>query len=229
MPKRKAADPGLSRERIIDAALAQIERQGLEGFTMRKLGEALGVEAMSLYHFFPSKQHLVDALVDTAIASVEFPPESLRPVERLRRTMRAYREMAHRFGRLYPVIAVHRLNTPTGVTFIEKVLGIVYEITGDEETAARSFRSLGYFLMGAALDETMGYAKGPSAAQPVDGAFIARECPLLARSAKYFQRDQWDRTFEQGMEDMLRALTARCRRTPAAGSSRGRSTRSGRA
>jgi len=209
MPKRKAADPGLSRERIIQAAIAQVERLGLEAFTMRKLGEALGVEAMSLYHFFPSKQHLVDALVGTAIASVEFPPESLPPVERMRRTMRAYRDMAHRHGRLYPVIAVHRLNTPTGVTFIEKVLRIAYDITGDEEQAARSFRALGYYLMGAALDETMGYAKGPSAAQPVDGAFIARECPLLARSAKYFQRDQWDRTFEQGMENMLRALTER--------------------
>ena len=212
MPKRKATDPRLSRERIIDAALAQVERHGLEALTMRKLGEALGVEAMSLYHFFPSKRHLLDALVDAAISSVEFPAQSLQPVERMRRTMRAYREMAHRHGRLYPVIAVHRLNTPTGVKFIEKVLKIAYDITGDEETAARSFRSLGYYLMGAALDETMGYAKGPSAAEPVDGAFIARECPLLARSAKYFQRDQWDRTFEQGMEDMLHALTQRRRR-----------------
>src|SRR5262249_54249455 len=150
--------------------------------TMRRLGGALGVEAMSLYHFFPSKQHLVDALVDHAIASIELPPERLKPVERMRRIMRAYREMAHRFGKLYPVIAVHRLNTPTGVRFIEKVLKIAHDITGDDESAARSFRTLGYYLMGAALDETMGYAKGPSAAEPVDGGFIARECPLLARS-----------------------------------------------
>jgi|KBSMisStaDraftv2_1062788.scaffolds.fasta_scaffold38036_5 AcrR family transcriptional regulator len=227
--KRKVAAPGLSREKIVAAALAQVDRHGLEAISMRKLGDTLGVEAMSLYHFFPSKQHLVDALVDRAIDSVEFPPESLPPVERMRRTMRAYRDMAHRFGRLYPVIAVHRLNTRTGVTFIEKVLKIACDICGDEETAARSFRALGYYLMGAALDETMGYSKGPSAAEPVDGAFIARECPLLARSARYFQRDQWDRTFEQGMEDMLHALTERCTRTPAAGKSRGRSTRSGRA
>jgi AcrR family transcriptional regulator len=209
--KRKVAAPGLSREKIVAAALAQVDRHGLEAISMRKLGDTLGVEAMSLYHFFPSKQHLVDALVDRAIDSVEFPPESLPPVERMRRTMRAYRDMAHRYGRLYPVIAVHRLNTPTGVKFIEKVLKIAYDITGDEETAARSFRALGYYL-GAALDETMGYSKGPSAAEPVDGAFIANECPLLARSAKYFQRDQWDRTFEQGMDDMLRALTQRPRR-----------------
>ena len=222
---RKRAATGLSRERIVAAALRLIERDGLEAFSMRKLGEALGVEAMSLYHFFPSKQHLVDALVDDAIASIEFPPPRLEPIERMRRVMRAYRDMAHRYGRLYPVIAVHRLNTPTGVGFIEKVLGIAREIAGDDESAARSFRTLGYYLMGAALDETMGYSKGPSAAQPVDGAFIAEHCPQLARAAKYFQREHWDRTFEQGLDDMLAALTERCRRSRAAGTGRGKSTR----
>ncbi len=206
MPARAAKAP-LSRERIVAAALALVEREGLDALSMRKLGAALRVEAMSLYHFFPSKRHLVDALVDHAIASVEFAPERLKAVERMRRLMRAYRAMAHRYGKLYPVIAVHRLNTPTGVRFIERALGIARDITGDDESAARSFRSLGYYLMGAALDETMGYAKGPSAAEPVDAEFIARECPLLARSARYFRREQWDKTFEQGMEEMLAGLT----------------------
>lgn len=210
MPKRRAAPLPLSRERIVQAALALVDREGLDALTMRRLGAELGREAMSLYHFFPSKQHLVDALVDQAIASVEV-PETGAPVQRMRQAMRNYRAMAHRFARLYPVIAVHRLNTPTGVRFIERVLSIAIAITGDDETAARSFRTLGYYLMGAALDETMGYAKGPSAAEPVDGAFIARECPNLARAARYFQRDQWDKTFEMGVEDLLSALASRAR------------------
>ena len=210
MPKRRAAPLPLSRERIVQAALALVDREGLDALTMRRLGAELGREAMSLYHFFPSKQHLVDALVDQAIASVEV-PETGAPVQRMRQAMRNYRAMAHRFARLYPVIAVHRLNTPTGVRFIERVLSIAIAITGDDETAARSFRTLGYYLMGAALDETMGYAKGPSAAEPVDGAFIARECPNLARAARYFQRDQWDKTFEMGVEDLLSALGSRAR------------------
>jgi len=202
----------LSRERVVAAALALIGKHGLEGFTMRKLGAALDCEAMSLYHFFPSKRHLVDALVDHAIASIEFPPQEMAPLERMRGLMRAYRAMAHRHAQLYPILAVHRLNTPTGVRFIERVLAIARDITGDDESAARSFRSLGYYLMGAALDETRGYAKGPSAAVPVDSEFIARECPLLARSARFFQRSEWDRTFEEGMEDILAGLAAAPRR-----------------
>ena len=202
-PRKRAP---LSRERIVRAAFDLAEREGLEALSMRKLGRELHCEAMSLYHFFPSKQHLVDALVDVAVDSVEMPPAGLPPVERLRRVCRAYRAMAHRYPRLYPVIAVHRLNTPTGVRFIERLLGLVRDATGDDDSAARYFRAIGYFLMGTGLDETSGYAKGPSAAEPASDEFIARECPLLARSASYFARAEWDRTFELGLEAMLSAV-----------------------
>jgi len=202
-PRKRAP---LSRERIVAAAFALAEREGLEALSMRKLGRELRCEAMSLYHFFPSKQHLVDALVEEAVESVEMPPPGLPPLERLRRLCRAYRAMAHRHARLFPVIAVHRLNTPVGVRFIERLLGLVRDATGDDELAARYFRAVGYFLMGTGLDETSGYAKGPSAAEPVSNEFIARECPLLARTARYFARPEWDATFELGLEAMMSAV-----------------------
>lgn len=204
-PARRAREP-LSRERIVEAALALVERDGLESFSARKLGSELGCEAMSIYHFFPSKQHLVDALVERAIDSVEFPDPALPPLERLRRVAHAYRAMAQRYARLFPLVAVHRLNTPSGVRFIERLLAIVRAATGDDELAARYFRAVGYFLMGTGLDETAGYAKGPSAAEPVSDEFIARECPHLARSARFFQRKEWDRTFELGLEALLDAV-----------------------
>lgn len=193
----------LSRERIVTAALALAEREGLEALSMRNLGRELRCEAMSLYHFFPSKQHLVDALVEQAVESVEFPAPDLAPLERLRRLLHAYRAMAHRYGRLFPLIAVHRLNTPAGVRFIERCLRVTRDATGDDESAARHFRAIGYYLMGTGLDETSGYAKGPSAAEPVSDEFVARECPLLAKSARYFARGEWDRTFEVGVEALL--------------------------
>src|SRR5512143_1930545 len=101
--KRRA----LSRERIVEAALALVEKEGLEGLSMRNLGRLLGCEAMSLYHFFPSKQHLTDALVEHAIGSVEFPEASLPALERLHAVCHAYRRMARRHARLFPLVAVH--------------------------------------------------------------------------------------------------------------------------
>jgi AcrR family transcriptional regulator len=209
--RRSGAAP-LSRELIVDAALALIERDGLEAFSTRNLGRELGCEAMSIYHFFPSKRHLVDALVDRAIGSLEFPDQRLPAAERLRLVSHAYRAMAHRYARLYPILAVHRLNTETGVRMIEKLLRIAREATGDDELAARYFRTLGYYLMGAGLDETSGYAKGPSAAEPVSNAFVERECPQLARSARFFQRPEWDTTFELGLEAMLSGVVSQPKR-----------------
>ena len=205
--RRPAATPPpeLNRARIVQAALALVDKDGLASLSTRRLGERLGCEAMSIYHHFPGKQHLLDAMVDHAIASFEWPPEGPPPLVRLRKALEAYRAMAHRFPALYPLVALHRLNTPTGVRFIEGILALVQAVVPNAELAARHFRALGYYVMGAALDETAGYARGPSAAVPVDDAFIARECPRLSAAARWFQREQWDATFELGMQALLAA------------------------
>ena len=205
-PAAPAPAEPLSRERIVLAALEEVHAQGLAAFSTRRLAQRLGCEAMSIYHYFPSKRHLFDALVDHAIASIEWAPPELPPLEQLRAILYRYRAMAHRYPALYPLIALHRLNTETGVRYIERVLHHVRAALPDPERAARHFRTIGYYLTGAALDETAGYANGPSAAEPVDNAFIARECPTLAASARYFQRDAWDETFALGVEAMLAAV-----------------------
>jgi AcrR family transcriptional regulator len=198
--------PPLTHDGLVAAALAIVDADGLDGLSTRRLGQAVGCEAMSIYHHFASKQHLLEALVDAALASIPPPPPHLPALARLREEAYAYRAMAHRHPRLYPLIAVHRLNTPTGVRLIERVLGIVAEVTPDAEAAARAFRVLGYYVTGAVLDETAGYARGPSAAEPVDDAFIARECPHLARAASIAGEAHWERTFALGLDAVLAGL-----------------------
>ena len=95
--------------------------------------------------------------------------------------------MAHRYPRLFPLAALHRLNMPAGVAFIERMLRHFHAALPDDRLAAQSFRIFGYYVIGAALDETAGYAAGPSAAEPVTDEFIARECPHLAASAPFLQ------------------------------------------
>jgi AcrR family transcriptional regulator len=223
IPRRRsraaAGTEALTRERILQAALDLVADDGLAQLSTRRLGQRLGCEAMSIYHHYPNKHHLLDAMVDHVVASFEAPPPGLPPLERLRLAMHAFRAAARRFPAMFPLVAVHRLNTPTGVRWIESILTLVQDIVSDPALAARHFRTIGYFLVGAALDETSGYARGPSAAVPVDNAFIARECPRLAAAARYFETSQWDATFELGVKTMLDAVqrdasapTARARR-----------------
>lgn len=195
--------PALSREGIVAAALALTSEAGLDALSTRKIAQRLGCEAMSIYHHFPSKRHLLDAMVDRALLSLELPPAGLPAIERLRFVLHSYRDMAHRFAALYPLIAVHRLNTPTGVRLIDLFIGMVADVVPDPELAARHFRTLGYYITGAALDETSGYARGLSAAEPVDARYIAEHCPRLAASAPYFQAAHWQVTFELGLEALL--------------------------
>ncbi len=198
----------LTRERIIAAALALVGHEGLAGFSIRGLGMSLGCEAMSLYHYFPSKAHLQDALVDHALGEVVTERAGSDPIERLRAMAYSYRAMAQRYPKLYPLIAVHRLNTPTGVGVIDRVLQLVREAAPDDRLAAQYFRVLGYYVTGAALDEVAGYAKGPSAADPVSDAYVAQHCPRLAAAAPYFQPVFWDSTFALGLESLLDAMRA---------------------
>jgi AcrR family transcriptional regulator len=66
----------LSQDRILRTALALADEHGLEWLSMRKLGQALGVEAMALYHHVPSKEALVDGMIDLVFAEIEIPADT---------------------------------------------------------------------------------------------------------------------------------------------------------
>lgn len=63
----------LTRQRVLHAALELADTGGLETLSMRKLGEAVGVEAMSLYNHVANKEDLLDGMVDLVFAEVELP------------------------------------------------------------------------------------------------------------------------------------------------------------
>lgn len=207
-PAHPPAREPLSTRRILQAAFEQVQQHGLAALSTRRLGEQLRCEAMSIYHHFPSKQHLLDAMVDHVLDTLSAPDAGADAFERVRQAFHAYRAMAHRHPAFFPYIAIHRLNTPSGVRFIDRMLSLFRDALGDDELAARYFRVAGYYLMGAGLDETAGYAKGPTAAVPVTDAHIAAHCPALTAAAPYFQRPQWDATFELGLDALLTAMKA---------------------
>jgi AcrR family transcriptional regulator len=64
----------LSRERVLTAALALADAEGIEGLSMRRLAAELGVEAMSLYHYFAGKDEILAAMLDVVYGEIEVPP-----------------------------------------------------------------------------------------------------------------------------------------------------------
>jgi len=66
--------PPLSRKRIIETAIDFVDRRGLIALTMRRLGEELGVEAMSLYGYVNGRQDLLEGIVDQMVAHLHLRP-----------------------------------------------------------------------------------------------------------------------------------------------------------
>jgi AcrR family transcriptional regulator len=65
----------LTKERVLAKAIAVADKDGIEALSMRKLGQALGVEAMSLYKHVGNKGELVAAMVNSVIEQFELPDD----------------------------------------------------------------------------------------------------------------------------------------------------------
>jgi AcrR family transcriptional regulator len=202
-PTSRPREP-LSRERIELAALELIEREGLPAFSIRRLGQVLGCQAMSIYHYFPSKAHIMDALIDHILAELlPLPPAELKWTERLRRIGWQWRALVTRRPSLFVFIATHRLNTRKALRWLDAVLQLCTEAGLTHEQAVRMFRTFGYYLNGAALDETAGYARGPTTIEPVPEDEMRLEYPHVVAAGPYFRPGEWDETFGFGLELLL--------------------------
>ena len=200
---KKRARGKLSRDMIETAAFEVIEREGLSGFSMRKLAQALGCEAMSIYHHYPSQAHLFEALVDRLVCDLEIPSRELPWRERARAVMHDFRAVGRAHPAFAPFVVTYRMNSPKCLKWLDGVIGMFEEGGFGRERAARLFRASGYYLMGAILDETAGYARGPSAATTIGEEQLRKDYPNVAAAGPYFAESEFEATFEMGLDMLL--------------------------
>lgn len=71
--KRRGRRKPLTREELVEAAIRIADNEGLEALSMRRLGRAVGVEAMSLYNHVDGKDSLLEAILERVISRIEMP------------------------------------------------------------------------------------------------------------------------------------------------------------
>src|SRR6185437_6251340 len=86
----------LSRERVLEAAVALAQAEGLEALTMRRLADELGAGAMTLYHHVPNQDALIDGMVDIVFGEIELPTTDVDWRTALRRRAISTREALNR-------------------------------------------------------------------------------------------------------------------------------------
>jgi len=198
--KRKKP-PSLTRERIRSEALKLIDAEGLEAFSTRKLGAALGCEAMAIYWYYPSKEALLDAVVDELMSRVGrvAAPEATDWVEALREIARAYRGLAHKHPNAFPLIATRRFATEGTFAFLERLFELAQRQGIDDRTTARFFRAVSAYCSGIALNELA--ARGEEADREVRARF-----KRVSSVSRWLEPAHFDDLFEFGLGVLLDAL-----------------------
>jgi AcrR family transcriptional regulator len=224
--KRTAAGSGLTADRIRDEALRLIDAEGLESFSTRRLGAALGCEAMAIYWYYPSKDALLDAVVEALIARLPLEPSvrAVRPgapsessapadwIDALRKLAHAYRRLAHQHPHAFPLLATRRFATEGTWRFLEGLFELARRGGLDDRQTARFFRVVSSYCSGVALDELAGLKeaeraqKGTEEAPPVQAAAASDEFPRLAAVSSWLEPAHFDDVFVFGLELLLGAL-----------------------
>jgi AcrR family transcriptional regulator len=120
--KKAAPRPPLTTDRVLRAALKLADRRGLDALSMRTLARALKVEAMSLYNHVPSKEHLLDGLVELVVAEIELPGIG----GDWRAAMRRRAQSAHSVLMRHPwatMLFASRLNGPNMLRYVDATIG----------------------------------------------------------------------------------------------------------
>jgi AcrR family transcriptional regulator len=204
MPVRKRHKP-LDQDRILDMAQACIADLGLDGWSMRGLAAQLKVEPMSLYHWFPSRGHVLDGLLDRFAAKLTIPTTGTWD-ERLAGLARNFRDAALEVPAFFPYIAVHRFNTLVTLDRLEALLAFFALEFPDPKCRAAAFRLFVHWLTGFLLDATSGFTKGPSAADPPPDELVAERFPTVVALGPFNRTESHDELFEIGLRAILAAI-----------------------
>ena len=144
----------LSRARVVEAALALVDAEGLDGLTMPALAAQLGVGTMSLYRHVADKDDLLQALAASVLGAVHVPAG--RPADwrgRVVGYLRSVREEALRHPALARILADRGLTVAPVFDQLEEVHGILRTAGFSDLDAVRAFYSLLTYVFGFLLWE----------------------------------------------------------------------------
>jgi AcrR family transcriptional regulator len=185
-PARATTEPRtpLTRERILQAALAFADANGIESLSMRKLGEAVGVEAMSLYNHVPSKADLLDGLIDLVFSEIEVPMSSDSWQTAMRQRAIAVRAALKRHRWAIGLMESRSSPGPATLRHHDAVLGCLRQAGFPVALAAHAYSVLDGYIYGFALQEaSLPFDTGEESSELAEALlaqFPADEYPHLA-------------------------------------------------
>ncbi len=151
--KRRATRAPLTKDRVLTAAVALADEIGLASLSMRRLGQELGVEAMSLYKHVASKDDILDGIVDIVAAEIEVPKIG----GDWKRAMRRRAISAHEVLMRHPwatMLIVSRANVgPAMLGYVDATIGCLTEAGFSYAVADHAWNAIDSHVYGFTLQK----------------------------------------------------------------------------
>ncbi|MBN2359947.1 MAG: TetR/AcrR family transcriptional regulator C-terminal domain-containing protein [Deltaproteobacteria bacterium] len=190
---------------MLEAALAFIDREGLEALSMRKLGDELGVEAMSLYRYVAKKSDLLDGIHEIIIGQIPAPTLGGHWRTDVRMLGQAFRRVLLDHPRALPLLANRPVITAGSLQFVEIVLAMFREAGFDSDQSISALHTFHHYVVGHCLLHAGTTA--PLSLPEMQSA-TGDSYPHTARAAAALAEHDPGREFEFGLDVVLAGLDA---------------------
>ena len=146
--------PPLTRARVLDAAIGVADDGGVVAVTMRRVADALGVEAMSLYHHVAGKDDILDGMVDVVFSQITLPDPDADWRAAMKRRARSAREALSRHAWVLALVESRRNPGPATLRHHEAVLASLRRAGFSPLEAGVAFAALDSYVYGYVLQES---------------------------------------------------------------------------
>ena len=206
----------LSRALVLQAALEIVDRDGVAGLSMRRLGSALDRDPMAPYRYAANKAALLDGVAELVLAQLDVDTTDDDWQAQLRIVARTYRDLALAHPQVVPLLVTRPLATPLALRPLgtlrplEAILELLTRAGFSTVDALHIYRSLFGFLHGHVLNELQELVDNPEETDDLLRLGLHRlpvkEFPLLRSLATDLANYDGAAEFERGLDILLSGL-----------------------
>jgi len=205
----------LTRDRIVRAGLEIADASGVEAVTMRRVGQELGFEAMSLYRHVKGKDDLLDGMLDVVLAEWELPSDDEPWAEAVRTSALSVHAALRRHPWAARLLMTPGHLRPARLGYMDRLLGALRRGGFDPDTTYHVYHLLDGHIFGFSLWE-IAYTSAETTDEELVARFIASvpwdDYPHLTEHRDQHMTDGAHRevsAFEVGLALILGGLESR--------------------
>jgi AcrR family transcriptional regulator len=203
-PGRPGPSPRFTREYVLEKALEVIEEAPPEEFSMRRLGEALGVRSMTLYGYVENRNDIIESVTRLALDKFHQEPDpDASWYDQVRVMLREIHLVCREYPHLASLVISRDTHVPGLLHLRERMLALLRGAGFDDNTALQALGVLAYY--------TTGFSGGQALQRMSDaGGTIVKlpheTFPHLTSLAGSYEQHASEEAFEFGLELLLDGL-----------------------